>query len=149
MKDGFHHALSAIIDGHVTTILTGIVLYIFGSGPVQGFATTLVIGLLLSLFSSIFIARLCFEFMLDRNMNITVGNRITLNAFQNTHIDFIGLRKKNVHPVPVRHCSRDLQHFHPGFGSGTGFYRRKKLYRTVRSERSNQWDQGIVAQGDG
>ena len=94
VKDGFHHALSAIIDGHVTTILTGIVLYIFGSGPVQGFATTLVIGLLLSLFSSIFIARLCFEFMLDRNMNITVGNKYTINAFQHTHIDFIGLRKK-------------------------------------------------------
>ena len=94
VKDGFHHALSAIIDGHVTTILTGIVLYIFGSGPVQGFATTLVIGLLLSLFSSIFIARLCFEFMLDRNMDITVGNKYTINAFQNTKIDFIGLRKK-------------------------------------------------------
>ena len=94
VKDGFHHALSAIIDGHVTTILTGIVLYIFGSGPVQGFATTLVIGLLLSLFSSIFIARLCFEFMLDRNMNITVGNKYTINAFQHTHIDFIGLRFK-------------------------------------------------------
>jgi SecD/SecF fusion protein len=94
VKDGFHHALSAIIDGHVTTILTGIVLYIFGSGPVQGFATTLVIGLLLSLFSSIFIARLCFEWMLDRNMNITTGNKFTMNAFQNTHINFIGLRKK-------------------------------------------------------
>ncbi len=94
VKDGFHHALSAIIDGHVTTILTGIVLYIFGSGPVQGFATTLVIGLILSLFSSIFIARLCFEFMLDRNMNITTGNKFTFNAFQNTHINFIGLRKK-------------------------------------------------------
>lgn len=94
VKDGFHHALSAIIDGHVTTILTGIVLYIFGSGPVQGFATTLVIGLLLSLFSSIFIARLCFEWMLDRNMNITTGNKYTMNAFQNTHINFIGLRKK-------------------------------------------------------
>jgi len=94
VKDGFHHALSAIIDGHVTTILTGIVLYIFGSGPVQGFATTLVIGLLLSLFSSIFIARLVFEWMLDRNMNITTGNRITMNLFQNIKIDFIGLRKK-------------------------------------------------------
>ncbi len=94
VKDGFHHALSAIIDGHVTTILTGIVLYIFGSGPVQGFATTLVIGLLLSLFSSIFIARICFEFMLDRNMNITVGNKYTINALQHTHIDFIGLRFK-------------------------------------------------------
>jgi SecD/SecF fusion protein len=94
VKDGFHHALSAIIDGHVTTILTGIVLYIFGSGPVQGFATTLVIGLLLSLFSSIFIARLVFEWMLDRNMHITTGNKYTMNLFQNTKIDFIGLRKK-------------------------------------------------------
>jgi SecD/SecF fusion protein len=94
VKDGFKHALSAIIDGHVTTILTGIVLYIFGSGPVQGFATTLVIGLLLSLFTSIFIARLCFEWMLDRNMNITVGYKYTINAFQNLHFNFIGLRKK-------------------------------------------------------
>ena len=94
VKDGFHHALSAIIDGHVTTILTGIVLYIFGSGPVQGFATTLVIGLLLSLFSSIFIARLVFEWMLDRNMTITTGNKYTMEIFQNMKIDFIGLRKK-------------------------------------------------------
>ena len=94
VKDGFHHALSAIIDGHVTTILTGIVLYIFGSGPVQGFATTLVIGLLLSLFSSIFIARLVFEWMLDRNMHITTGNKYTMNLFQHTKIDFIGLRRK-------------------------------------------------------
>ena len=94
VKDGFHHALSAIIDGHVTTILTGIVLYIFGSGPVQGFATTLVIGLLLSLFSSIFIARLVFEFMLDHNMTITTGNKYTMNLFQHMNIDFIGLRKK-------------------------------------------------------
>jgi len=94
VKDGFKHALSAIIDGHVTTILTGIVLYIFGSGPIQGFATTLVIGLLLSLFSSIFIARLVFEWMLDRNMTITTGNKYTMNLFQNLTIDFIGLRKK-------------------------------------------------------
>ncbi|MCK9422512.1 MAG: protein translocase subunit SecDF [Bacteroidales bacterium] len=94
VKDGFHHAYSAIIDGHVTTILTGVVLYIFGSGPIQGFATTLVIGLLLSLFSSIFIARLVFEWMLDRNMHITTGNKYTMNLFQNININFIGLRKK-------------------------------------------------------
>jgi|APCry1669188970_1035186.scaffolds.fasta_scaffold00039_44 SecD/SecF fusion protein len=94
VKDGFRHALSAIIDGHVTTILTGVVLYIFGSGPIQGFATTLVIGLLLSLFSSIFLARLLFEWMLDRNMTITTGNKYTMNAFQNIKINFIGLRYK-------------------------------------------------------
>ncbi len=93
VKDGFWHALSAIIDGHVTTILTGIVLFVFGTGPVQGFATTLIVGLLLSLFSSIFIARLAFEWMLSRQMKITVGNKYTLNAFTKTKINFIGVRK--------------------------------------------------------
>ncbi|MBI5542045.1 MAG: protein translocase subunit SecDF [Bacteroidia bacterium] len=94
VKDGFWHAMSAIIDGHVTTILTGIVLFVFGSGPVQGFATTLIVGLLLSLFSSIFIARLIFEWMLKRNMKINVGNKYTINAFTKTKFDFIGVRKK-------------------------------------------------------
>jgi SecD/SecF fusion protein len=93
VKDGFRHALSAIIDAHVTTILTGIVLYVFGSGPVQGFATTLVIGLLLSLFTALLLARLLFEFMLDRNMGITLGNRFTINAFTNVHFDFLKVRK--------------------------------------------------------
>lgn len=94
VKDGFWHALSAIIDGHVTTILTGVVLFVFGSGPVQGFATTLIVGLLLSLFSSIFIARLIFEWMIKRQMNITIGNKYTINAFTKTKINFIGVRKK-------------------------------------------------------
>ncbi len=93
VKDGFWHAYSAIIDGHVTTILTGIVLYIFGQGPVQGFATALVAGLLLSLFSSIFIARLMFEWMLDRNIEITLGNKYTIGAMTKVKIDFIGIRK--------------------------------------------------------
>ncbi|NVO04166.1 MAG: protein translocase subunit SecDF [Bacteroidetes bacterium] len=94
VKDGFHHAYSAIIDGHVTTILTGIVLYTFGSGPIQGFATTLIIGLVLSLFTSIFVSRLVFEWMLNKNMKITLGNRFTDNIFLHTKINFIGLRKK-------------------------------------------------------
>ena len=93
VKDGFKHALSAIIDAHVTTILTGIVLYIFGSGAVQGFATTLVIGLVLSLFTALLVARLLFEWMLDRNMHITVGNRFTINAFTNLSYDFMKVRK--------------------------------------------------------
>ena len=93
VKDGFWHAYSAIIDGHVTTILTGIVLFLFGSGPVKGFATSLIVGLLLSLFSSIFIARLMFEWMLDRNIKITLGNKYTINAMTKVNIDFIGVRK--------------------------------------------------------
>jgi SecD/SecF fusion protein len=93
VKDGFWHAYSAIIDGHVTTILTGVVLFLFGTGPVQGFATSLIVGLLLSLFSSIFIARLIFEWMLDKNIDITLGNRFTINAMTKAKIDFIGVRK--------------------------------------------------------
>lgn len=94
ISDGFKHAYSAIIDGNVTTIITGIVLYIFGSGPIQGFATTLIIGIITSLFSAIFIARLVFEWMLDKKIEITFGNKYTINAFTNTHINFIGIRKK-------------------------------------------------------
>lgn len=94
VTDGFHHAYSAIIDGNVTTIITGIVLYIFGSGPIQGFATTLIIGILTSLFSAIFISRLVFESMLNRNVTITFGNKYTINAFTKVNINFIGMRKK-------------------------------------------------------
>lgn len=93
VKDGFWHAYSAIIDGHVTTILTGIVLFLFGSGPVKGFATSLIAGLLLSLFSSIFIARLMFEWMLNRNIKIILGNKFTINVMTKAKINFIGLRK--------------------------------------------------------
>ena len=94
IHDGFQHAYSAIIDGNVTTIITGIVLFIFGSGPIQGFATTLIIGILTSLFTAIFISRLVFESMLSRNVNITFGNKYTINAFTKVNINFIGMRKK-------------------------------------------------------
>ncbi|MHC1705829.1 MAG: protein translocase subunit SecDF [Tenuifilaceae bacterium] len=92
--DGFKHAYSAIIDGNLTTILTGIVLYIFGSGPIQGFATTLIIGILTSLFSAIFISRLIFEWMLKKNMNIHFYNKWSKNFLHDVKIDFIGIRKK-------------------------------------------------------
>jgi SecD/SecF fusion protein len=93
VNDGYKHALSAIIDSNVTTLLTGIVLYIFGSGPVQGFATTLIIGIISSLFCAIFITRLIFIWMMDKNMEIKVWNKMTKNFLTNVHIDFIGVRK--------------------------------------------------------
>lgn len=94
IHDGYKNAYSAIIDGNVTTLITGIVLYIFGSGPIQGFATTLIIGIITSLFTSIFITRLIFERMLSKNANITFGNKYTINAFSNLKFDFIKMRKK-------------------------------------------------------
>lgn len=94
ITDGYKNAYSAIIDGNVTTILTGIVLYIFGSGPIQGFATTLIIGIITSLFTAIFISRIIFENLLKRNKKITFDNSYTRYAFTDVHIDFIGIRKK-------------------------------------------------------
>jgi SecD/SecF fusion protein len=93
ISDGYKNAYSAIIDGQVTTLLTGVVLYLFGSGPIKGFATTLVIGILTSLFSAIFITRLIFEWQLKRNKNITFTSNITRNWLQNTHIKFLEKRK--------------------------------------------------------
>lgn len=93
IKDGYYNAYSAIIDGNVTTLLTGIILYLMGSGPVKGFATTLIIGILTSLFTSIFITRLIFLKMLDNNKTLMFSTPYTENAFKNITIDFIGLRK--------------------------------------------------------
>lgn len=93
IADGFKNAYSAIIDGNATTLITGIVLFIFGTGPVQGFATTLIIGIITSLFCSIFITRLIFVAMLDKGRNIKFWNRWTEHFLGNTKFDFVGARK--------------------------------------------------------
>ncbi len=93
IQDGYSNAYSAIIDGNVTTLLTGIVLYVFGSGPVQGFATTLIIGIVSSLFTAIFISRIIFGWMLDRNMTLNFANSVTKDFLANTNFDFLKVRK--------------------------------------------------------
>ncbi|MDD4209349.1 MAG: protein translocase subunit SecDF [Bacteroidales bacterium] len=93
ISDGYKAAYSAIIDGNITTIITGIVLYIFGSGPVQGFAVTLIIGIISSLFTAIFISRIIFIWLLDNNNKVNYGNKFTINAFSNFNFDFISKRK--------------------------------------------------------
>ena len=93
VADGYKNAYSAIIDGNVTTLLTGIVLYVFGTGPIKGFATTLVIGIITSLFSAIFITRIIYDTMLKNNKPLTFSIKATENFLKNTTINFIGLRK--------------------------------------------------------
>lgn len=93
ITDGYNNAYSAIVDGNLTTIITGVILAIFGSGPVQGFATTLVIGIITSLITSIFISRLIFESRLAKNKPISFDNKLTRNFLTNTKIDFVKLRK--------------------------------------------------------
>ncbi len=94
IEDGYKNAYSAIIDGNVTTLLTGIVLYTFGTGPVQGFATTLIIGLITSLFTSIFISRMIFVYLLDNNKKIDFSTKLTRNFLADANFNFLGGRKK-------------------------------------------------------
>ncbi len=93
IKEGFKHAMSSIIDSNVTLAILAVILYVFGSGPVQGFATTLFIGICTSLFSAILITRVIFEWMLDRKMEIPFDTTATRNAFKKLHFDFVGKRK--------------------------------------------------------
>ena len=93
IQDGYKNAYSAIIDGNVTTLITGIILIILGTGPVHSFAVTLCIGILTSLATSIFISRLIFERMLDKEKEITFSTNLTRNFLQDKHYDFIGIRK--------------------------------------------------------
>ena len=90
---GFKNAYSAIIDGQVTTFLLGLVLIMFGSGPVQGFAVTLCIGIATSLFTSIFITRLCIDWMLTHKKTMNFSFSFSENFMRDVHVDFIGKRK--------------------------------------------------------
>ena len=92
-KDGFKHALSAIVDGHLTTILTAVVLYIFGTGPIKGFAVTLIIGILMTFFTSVLLSRVMIFARLNKGKHLSVWTPPTKNLFRNIWIDFIGKRK--------------------------------------------------------
>ncbi|MBQ5402836.1 MAG: protein translocase subunit SecDF [Bacteroidales bacterium] len=93
IQDGYKNSYSAILDGNCTTLLTGIILYIFGHGPIQGFATTLVIGIITTLITAIFITRLVFEAWLNKNKDITFWSDMNEFAFKNTSINFIEKKK--------------------------------------------------------
>ncbi|HEX5002519.1 MAG TPA: protein translocase subunit SecDF [Bacteroidia bacterium] len=94
VADGYKMAFSSIIDSNITTLLLGIILYVFGSGPIQGFATMLIIGILTSLFCAIFISRLIFEWRLAKNKVIRFSTPATEHAYSNIAFDWVGNRKK-------------------------------------------------------
>nr|WP_321358651.1 protein translocase subunit SecDF [uncultured Draconibacterium sp.] len=93
ITDGYKNAYSAIIDGQVTTLLTGVVLYLFGSGPIKGFASTLMIGILTSLFSAIFLTRLIFDWQLKKGGRILFTSTATEGWLRNMKIKFLEKRK--------------------------------------------------------
>ena len=95
LADGYSNAFSAIFDSNLTSIITGIILFNFGTGPIRGFATTLIIGILISFFTAVFMTRLVYEYFLNRDklLNITFCTSISKNMMQNMHFDFMGRRK--------------------------------------------------------
>lgn len=95
VADGYKNALSAILDGNITTLLTGIILFYFGSGPIRGFATTLIIGLITSVFCGVFVTHLIYEALLakDKLKNEDFTTNLTKNLLRAPKVDFIGNRK--------------------------------------------------------
>ena len=91
--DGYKNSNSAIIDANVTTLIVGIILFAFGTGPIRGFATTLIIGILTSLFSALFISRLVFERRLDKKKEVAFSTKTTANWYTNINFDFLRKRK--------------------------------------------------------
>ncbi|WP_179354620.1 protein translocase subunit SecDF [Winogradskyella vidalii] len=93
IKDGFGNALSSILDANITTGLTALILFVFGTGPIKGFATTLIIGILTSLFTAIFITRLLVDWYVNRGGKLEFSTGLTKNLFKNVNIDFLRKRK--------------------------------------------------------
>ncbi|MGJ8593930.1 MAG: protein translocase subunit SecDF [Aquaticitalea sp.] len=93
VKDGFANALSSILDANITTGLTAIILFVFGTGPIKGFATTLIIGIVTSLFTAIFITRLLVDWYVNKGKVLTFSTPISKGLFKNVNIDFIRKRK--------------------------------------------------------
>ena len=93
VQTGFQKALSSIIDANVTTLLTAIVLKVFGTGPIESFATTLIIGIFSSVFAALIISRMIFEWYLGKGKTIEFDTKITKNAFKGLNINFLDKRK--------------------------------------------------------
>ena len=96
LSDGYSNAFSAIFDSNLTSIITGVILFNFGTGPIRGFATTLIIGILCSFFTAVFMTRVFYDHFMskDKLLNLKFQSKFSKNLFVNTHFDFMGTNKK-------------------------------------------------------
>jgi SecD/SecF fusion protein len=96
LSEGYSNAFSAIFDSNLTSILTGIILFNFGTGPIRGFATTLIIGILCSFFTAVFLTRLVYEHYMNKEkwLHLTFTTGISKNLMQNVHYNFMGATKR-------------------------------------------------------
>ncbi|MDR1347653.1 MAG: protein translocase subunit SecDF [Prevotellaceae bacterium] len=150
IADGYKNAYSAIIDGQLTTLITGIVLLSYGTGPVKGFATTLIIGIVTSLFTSIFISRLIFEWLLNRGKNIKFGFSWSLRFLKNTKFKFIEARKKVFTVVAIVWLAGLVIIFTKGFSQGVDFTGgRTYVVKFDRNVTSNEVREALLGELEG
>jgi SecD/SecF fusion protein len=121
VTDGFQNAMSSIIDSNVTTFLTGIVLFIFGTGLILGFATTLLIGILTSLFAAIFITRIILEYYIRNGQTLTFTSSWAKNLFKDSNFDFVSRRKLYYTVSSVIIAAGIISVIFKGFGLGVDF----------------------------
>ncbi|MBQ8521106.1 MAG: protein translocase subunit SecDF, partial [Bacteroides sp.] len=97
LADGYSNAFSAIFDSNLTSIITGIILFYFGTGPIRGFATTLIIGILCSFFTAVFLTRIVYEHYMgkDKWLNLTFVTNISKNLMRNPSYNFMGITKRS------------------------------------------------------
>ena len=149
VADGYKAAYSAIIDANLTSIIVGVILYIFGSGPVQGFATTFIIGVFTSFFTSIFITRLIFNWVMDKNWVVNFGNKYTNDALAHTKIDFLSHRKKFYIITAVILLLGGVSIFTKGFDLGIDFAGgRSYTVRFDKSVKTNELRDALTAEFD-
>lgn len=121
ITDGHKASYSAIIDGNLTTLLTGIILAYFGLGPILGFATTLNIGIISTLFTAVLLGQMMFNWAMNKDKKITFGNKITLHAFKKLNFDFVGNRRKAYLLSGVIIVAGIVSIFTRGFDMGVDF----------------------------
>lgn len=155
IADGYGNAFSAIFDSNLTTIITGVVLFYFGAGPIRGFATTLIIGLISSFITAVFLTRMVFEALDKRHKldNVTYTTAMTKNLLVNPTYNFLGARMKGYLLPIVLIIAGLVGFFTVGLNNGIEFsggrnyiikFDQKVDNQQVREKLAPQLDQKLV-----
>ena len=123
ISDGYSNAFSAIFDSNLTSIITGVILLIFGTGPIKGFATTLIIGIICSFFTAVYLTRLIYILGAGTRPfeRLTFSTALSAKMFTNTHFDFLGARKKGFIVAGVMAVIIIISFFVQGLNQGIDF----------------------------
>lgn len=152
LQDGYKNAFSAIFDANLTSVITGIILIVFGTGAIQGFATTLIIGITASFLTAVFLTRIFYEFMIKHGFfrNLTFTTPLTKNLFVNTKLNFLGATKKIVLVLGVIIIAGTASLFINGLNTGIDFTGgRNYLVRFDKPTNAGDVERALIPQFEG